>query len=168
MGTNDDVCRICNWRLLSGTSDRMDMIHNKHCPVINRTALGGHSDAAKRVCDTYNLHRLASPYGTIGYWIACTLSDGSSDNVLYDSKQDAIRHQKHNENYYTFTQIVPSSMTECEAEVMLKTARMIYDMGGRMSDGYSRHELIKRLGWEDQNPLSDGIVTNLTYGRTLN
>jgi len=139
--------------------------HNPRCPIQNRTPLGDHSDAAKRISDVYCLHRVADPYGNIGYWIACALADGQSDMVLYENKRAAIRHQHHNENYYTFIQIVPSTMTACEAEVMLKTARMIYDAGGRMSDGFSRHDVIKRLGWEDQIAQSKGIVTNIAYGR---
>lgn len=141
------------------------MTHDMRCPVINRTPLGDHSDAAKRVSDTYNLHRIADHYGNIGYWIACSLADGTSDNTLYQSKQDAIRHQHHNENYYTFIQIVLSTMTPCIGEVTLKVARMAYNKGWRMTDGMSRHDLIKRLGWEDQLALSRGIATNVVLGR---
>ncbi len=141
------------------------MNHNMRCPLINRTPLGDHSDAAKRIADTYNMHRLADPYGNIGYWFASALIDGTSDNVLYESRQHAIAHQHHNENYYTFIQIVPSTMTPCESEVMLKVARMAYDKGWRISDGMSRHDLIKRLGWEDQLALSNGIATNVVIGR---
>lgn len=143
-------------------------MHNQRCPIENWTPFGDHSDAAKRVADTYNMHRVADPYGCIGYWIACALIDGSSDNTLYDSKQAAIRYQHHNENYYTFIQIVPSTMTPCEAEVMLKVARMLYDKGGRISDGFSRHDLIKRLGWEDQLALAKGIASNVQFGRIDN
>ena len=141
------------------------MNHNMRCPLINRTALGDHSDAAKRISDNYNMHRVADPYGNIGYWIACALIDGTSDNTLYQSRRDAIAHQHHNENFYTFIQIVPSTMTPCESEVMLKVARMAYDKGWRISDGMSRHDLIKRLGWEDQTALSNGIATNIVLGR---
>lgn len=141
------------------------MIHNRNCPRENRTSLNLHSDAAKKIADTFNLHRVADPYGNVGCWFAAALQDGSTDGNLYDSKQDAIRHQKNKENYYTFIQIVPATMTECEAEIMLKVARMIYDKGGRISDGFTRHELIKRLGWEDQVALSRGHVTNIQYGR---
>lgn len=141
------------------------MSHQMHCPLENRNGFGQHSDAAKRVSDTYTLHRLADPYVNIGSWFAAALADGQSDMTLYDSKQAAIRHQHHNENYYTFIQIVPSMMTPCEAEVMLKTARMIYDKGGRITDGFSKRDLIRRLGWEDQVAQSKGIVTNLKIGR---
>jgi hypothetical protein len=133
------------------------------CPIENRTGLNLHTDAANRIADTYSLHRIADPYGNIGSWFAAALSDGTTDNVLYDSKRAAIRHQHHNENYYTYIQIVPSMMTPCEAEVMLRVARMLYASGGRISDGFSKYELIKRLGWEDQMALSKKIVTNTTF-----
>ena len=139
--------------------------HQPRCPIENWTALGDHSDAAKRIADIYSLHRLADPYGNIGFWIACALADGQSDMVLYETKSDAIRHQHHNENWYTFIQIVPSTMTPCEAEVMLKVARMAYDRGWRITDGLSRRDLIKRLGWEDQIALSKGTVQNVEFGR---
>lgn len=114
------------------------------------------------------MHRLADLYGNMKKWMACRLDDGTSDNTLYDTKAQAIRHQHHNENYYTFIQMVPAQMTACEAEVMLKVARMVYDAGGRMTDGYARHDVIKRSTWEDQNALSKGIVTNVQLGRKRN
>jgi hypothetical protein len=139
-------------------------MHQVHCPFENRTS-EGHSDAAKRVSDIYSLHRVADPYGNIGSWFAAALADGTSDMVLYDSKQSAIKHQHHNENYYSFIQVVPAMMTPCETEVMLKIARMLYDKGNRQTDGNSKRDLIRRLGWEDQVALSKGVVTNVRMGR---
>lgn len=136
-------------------------MHQTHCPLENRIPDVGHSDAARRIADVYQMHRLADLYANMGQWMACRLDDGTSDNVLYDSKASAIRHQHHNENYYTFIQMVPAQMTACEAEVMLKVARLIYDKGGRMTDGFARHDVIKRVSWEDQIAVSKGIVTNV-------
>lgn len=136
-------------------------MHQSHCPYENRTNMNGHSDAAFRIVDVYNLHRTADLYGSIGQWIACRLDDGSSDNVLYPTKPIAIAHQHHNENFFTFIQITPAQINACEAEVMLKVARLIYDKGGRMTDGFARHDPIKRVTWEDQIALSKGIVTNV-------
>lgn len=142
-------------------------MHARGCPIINRTPFGLHSDAAKRVSDTFNLHRVADPYGNIGYWFAAALADGKSDGILYESKDDAIDHQHNNEKWYTYIQIVPATFTECEAEIMLKIARMAYDKDVLRVNrgGDTRHELIRRLGWEDQVALSRGLVTNITYGR---
>lgn len=126
--------------------------------------LMGHEDAAKRIADEYNLHRIGDEYGSIGKWIACALHDGRSDGVLYDSKPDAIRHQHHNEQWYTFIKINPHSMNACEAAVMLKTARNLYDAGLRLADPDDRHggkEVIKRLTVEDQKAQAVGRNTNL-------
>jgi hypothetical protein len=136
-------------------------MHQQRCPLENRINESGHSDAARRIANTYMLHRLADLHGSMGHWIACRLDDGTSDYVLYDSKANAIKYQHNNENYYTFIQIVPAQVTACEAEIMLKVARMVYDKGGRMSDGFARHDVIKRANWEDQIAMSKGIVTNI-------
>lgn len=123
-----------------------------------------HSDAAKRMSDTYNLHRLAGGLASVGKWFAAKLEDGRTDNVLYDSKLDCVRHQGHNERYYTFIKIAPNSMNQCEGEVMLTTARKLYDKGMRMADPDHKHggmDLITRLTVEDQLQQARGVVTNL-------
>jgi hypothetical protein len=126
-----------------------------------------HSDAAKKISDTFNLHRIAadaSGIENIGKWFAAALEDGSTDGVLYDSRGECVRHQHHNEQWYTFIKIVPSTMTYCEAEVMLKTSRKAYNAGMRLTDPDHRHggrELIKRSTTEDMLALSDLRATNL-------
>lgn len=134
-----------------------------HEPWCRQKAMN-HSDAAQRVYDTYNLHRLALGYDAIGKWFACALSDGRTDHVLYDSKYDAVTHQHHNEQYYTFIKIVPPMMKKCEAEVVLTTARKVYDAGMRVADPdhkYGGQTLIKRVTAEDQLAQSRGKNTNL-------
>lgn len=124
----------------------------------------GHSDAANRVYDTYNLHRVAIGSDAIGKWFASALADGRSDNVLYDSKRECVRHQHHNEEYYTFIKIVPPSMRICEAEVMLKAARNLHSIGLRIADPDHKHgglDVIKRLSVEDQLAQARGRNTNL-------
>src|SRR5689334_16960600 len=93
-----------------------------------------HSDAARRMADHYNLHRAAMPHDSVGKWVAIALADGDSDGAMYDSKLDCIRHQHHNERYYAFVCIVPSTMSPCEAEIFLRTNRRLYDAGMRMTD----------------------------------
>lgn len=124
----------------------------------------GHSDAAKRLCDTYNLHRIAGGLYAVRKWFAVALADGRSDDVLYDDKQSAVRHQHHNENYYAFICIAPCGMKECEAEVVLTNHRMLYDAGFRLADPDHRSggkEVIKRLAVEDQLAQTRGRNTNL-------
>jgi hypothetical protein len=134
-----------------------------HASWCRQTALG-HTDAAKRLSDIYNLHRIGSPYGSIGRWFAVALIDGRGDGELYDSKSDCVFHQGHNEQYYTFIKIVPSTMSECEAEVMMSVARRAYDNGLRLADPDSKsggHELIKRTSIEDMLNLANGRVSNV-------
>ena len=134
------------------------MQHEVWCKVAT------HSDAAKRTSDTYNLHRIALGLDAVGKWFAVSLAEGRGDDVLYDSKLDCVTHQKHNERYYTFIKIVPSGMKVCESEVMLTTARRLYDKGMRMTDPDHKHggpDLIKRLTVEDQLSMMRGIVTGL-------
>lgn len=124
----------------------------------------GHSDAAKRLADTYNLHRMALDLDAVGKWFAVSLAEGRSDNVLYDSKVDCVRHQHHNESLYAFIKIAPPTMDACEAEVMLRTNRSLYDNGMRMADPDHKHggpDVIKRLTVEDQLAQSLGINTGL-------
>ncbi len=125
---------------------------------------GVHSDAAKRLSDTYNLHRIVLGLDAVGKWFAVSLSEGKGDDVLYDSKRDCVRHQKHMEQYYTFIKIVPSGMKICEAEVMLTTARRLYDKGMRMTDPDHKAggmDLIKRVAVEDQLAMLRGVAQNL-------
>lgn len=127
------------------------MLHSLQCRKLGE--FGEHSDAAKRVRDEYALHRLADPIGHIGKWFAVALADGASDHVLYDSRQECVSHQHHNEMYYAYIQIVPATMTACEAETFLLTVRKMYDAGFRLTDPASRgggRELIKRVAREDQ------------------
>ena len=134
-----------------------------------------HTDGAKRLSDTYNLHRTASGllnFEVVGKWFAAALNDGSSDGVLYDSKLECVLHQHHNEQYYTFVKICPGGMNVCEAEVVLRTARTLYNNGFRVADPDHRHggvDVIKRLTIEDQRMAARGIVTGLLmpmpYGR---
>lgn len=138
----------------------MTQTHEAYCQY---KALG-HTDAAKRMCDTYNLHKIGAVNGGVGKWIAVRLSDGSSDNVLYDDKLAAVTHQHGNEQWYAFICIVPPSMKVCDAEVMLNAHRRMYDAGLRMTDPDHRHggmDVIKRLTQTDQLAWARGAVTGL-------
>jgi hypothetical protein len=124
----------------------------------------GHTDAAKRISDTYNLHRIGLGDGAIGQYFAAALVDGRSDNQVYATKRDAVRHQHHNEDYFTFIRIGPQSMKTCDAEVMLKTARALYNRDIRLADpddARGGRDVIKRVSVEDQLAQSRGLNTNL-------
>jgi hypothetical protein len=143
--------------------------HDRGCPFGQKNK--PHDDAAKRVYDTYHLHRSADIYGAVGKWFAAALADGTTDGQIYDSKKEAIRHQHHNEQYYTFIQITQAYMTVCSAQVMLDVARRLYDAGLRMTDPddyLGGKEPIKRVAIEDQMAFArHGIVTNIEYPKEL-
>jgi hypothetical protein len=100
------------------------------------------------------------------------MDDGTSDNVLYDSKAEAVRHQHHNEVFYAFVRVAPFTLTLCEAEVYLIGARKLYDAGMRMTDPEDRNggkDVIKRSTWEDQTMQSLYLLpTNLILPNHLN
>lgn len=134
--------------------------HESYC----QHKVSGHTDAAKRMADTWNLHKIGAGYDAIGKWIAVALADGTSDDVLYDNKVAAVRHQRHNEQYFAFLKIGPPSMTECDAEVMIETHRRMYKAGMRMADPDHKHggpDLITRLTVSDQLAQSRMVVQNL-------
>jgi hypothetical protein len=96
-------------------------------------------DAASRIADAVNLHRLAD-YSNVGKWVACRLSDGTSDGVAYDPayppsdpRAHAIRHQLH-ESQCCYVQVQPTGMSKEEALIFLQFNRNLYARGMRMTD----------------------------------
>lgn len=95
----------------------------------------GFSDEARRACDAVNLHIEALGPAAAGRWVAIRLSDGGSDNVLYDTRPDAIRHQLH-ESLCCYVRIPPFGvrLTVMEAQSYLTLHRSMYDAGYRLQD----------------------------------
>lgn len=126
----------------------------RHDPGCNhaRPDAGGHSDAAKRASDWYNLHVATGGHLAYGQWIAIALADGSSDGTLYASRKAAVAHQHHNESWFCFARIMPHQMTVCAAESFLYMHRMAYENGFRMTDPEAAgggRALIPRITNED-------------------
>lgn len=111
----------------------MLVAHDHGCKYA-RPDTGGHSDAAKRVSDQYNLHLIGAGDQAKGMWLAVALADGRSDGVLYASRRAAVAFQHHNEQWYAFVRIMPTSMSTCAAEAFLRMHRLAYDAGFRLSD----------------------------------
>lgn len=93
----------------------------------------GHSEAAKRATDAINLHWHAIGYDCVDKYVAVKLADGSSDGVLYETYQDAQRHQ-FDERLCAYIRLHPQLIDVCEAEIMLETNRRAYDAGGHLID----------------------------------
>jgi hypothetical protein len=88
------------------------------------------SDAAKRCADIVTLASIA---GMAGKFMAIRLQDGGSDQVPYDTREDAIRHQLNPERC-TYVLVPPSAMGAHEAEALLDYWRKLADSGVRDDD----------------------------------
>jgi hypothetical protein len=121
-------------------------IHDPGCKFA-QDGNGNHEDAARRVSDSYNLHLLADKDGNQGRFLAFQLADGTGDGTAYASREDAIRGQHHNEKYCMFVPIRRTSMTVCQAATLLRSARMMYDLGNPQIE---RQVIIPRLTNEHQ------------------
>ena len=114
-----------------------------------READGGHSDAAKRLSDTYNLHVTCG--ARIGSVFAYSLADATSDGTLYDSRQDAVDHQRHNEGWRGYVRMGPGRMSVCQAAAVIRWDRQAAELAraqrGERSGGL---EVIPRLTIADR------------------
>ena len=91
-------------------------------------------DRTRRAYDAITLHYLGKGTDAGGHWVAIRLSDGGSDNVLYNSKADATRRQLH-EKQCAYICLPPyGQMSIGEVHRYLELNEQIYDSGGRLSD----------------------------------
>lgn len=94
------------------------------------------TDAGKRMADHVNLMITCHGWQEIKRgWLAIKLEDGSCDNTLYDTREDAIRHQLHETlcAYLCLGQCM-TGMNARDAQLFLNVHRQIYDSGGRFSE----------------------------------
>lgn len=90
-------------------------------------------DAARRCADAVNNHLLAQGDSVVGRWVAVRLSDGGTDDVLYDTKKAAVKHQIH-ETQCAYICIPPGGMQVNEALSYLRTNRQLYAANMRLID----------------------------------
>lgn len=95
--------------------------------------LGTYSDASRRLTDAHNLALAVHGRSAIGRFIACRMSDGTSDGTLYDTLTDAKRHQLH-ETQCAYVCIQEAPMPYKEGAAYLAYVRGVYDAGYRMPD----------------------------------
>lgn len=89
------------------------------------------ADFAKRAFDIMNLHFIGKGEGSWGKWVALRLSDGGSDNVLYDDRESAIRFQLH-PTQCCYLMIPPTGFSFEEIKRFLELSRSLYDKGARI------------------------------------
>lgn len=94
------------------------------------------TDSAKRLSDAVSLILTANDLDEVARsWIAVALADGSTDYVLYPSRQQAISHQA-NEFHFTYLCLKQclGGMSNKDAQLWLDVHRHAYDNGLRLSD----------------------------------
>lgn len=93
--------------------------------------IGSREDFAKRAYDIMNLHVIGKGDAVWGKWVAFRLSDGGSDNVLYDTREQAISHQLH-PTQSCYLVIPPTGFTYSEIREFLSLSRSLYKKGARI------------------------------------
>jgi len=85
-------------------------------------------DVARRVADAVNIHIQANEDAR--GWVACSMQDGRSDGSLYDTRRDAVRHQRDESNCF-YMKVAPGGITPKEAWVNVVAFRRLRDAGIR-------------------------------------
>lgn len=91
-------------------------------------------DAARRAADVMRLHQVALSSDELmaGRYVALRLSDGGSDNIVYETRAAAITHQLH-ETMCLYMRIPLTPISDAELDTLLWYARRKYDSGHRES-----------------------------------
>jgi hypothetical protein len=96
------------------------------------------------VWGVFGLHYLALSIEEISQkrFLAFVLADGSSDNTVYDTRQDAIDHQHGDQNQYAYFLIPLARPGVPDCDVLLWYARKCYDRGYRPAGAHAGAGLI--------------------------
>lgn len=85
-------------------------------------------EAGKRMADALNLAVIGLGGAGTGRFMAFSLADGSTDHTIYDSRTDALTHQRH-ESLCWYEQIRPKGYSADECALTLMYARAMHDAG---------------------------------------
>lgn len=143
----------CRWARLGAEAEI-----NSHGRVTGvKNPGGGHSDAAKRFADVYNLHKAA---GAVAGWIAVSYAEGRGGFTVYDTRAAAVADCWPWEDRFFYCSLAERSMTICAAESVLRFRRIMAEVekpdrdikGGGL-------EVIPRLATEDQERQIEAVRT---------
>lgn len=132
----------CKWGRFNGTV-------NERGEITSGEIMPGHSDAAKRFSDIYNLHKACGSRG----WIAVALADGSAGASVYDTRGAAVADMWPREDRYFYCVLQAPSMSVCAAESLLRWRRVMNEVEAPHMDRDAPGgglEVIQRLSAEDQ------------------
>lgn len=146
----------CKWGRFEGTVDAS-------ARILAGGMKPGHSDAAKRFADMYNLHKAA---GQVRGWIAVKYLDGSSNGTVYDSRPEAVADLFPREDEYFYATLTQPPMSVCQAESLLRYKRVMSEMDRAHADRDAPHggrEVIPRLAVEDQEAQIAAVRSGTGY-----
>jgi hypothetical protein len=111
-------------------------------PLTGETPLQGtlsgraYTDDARRMADTMNLHAVVKSRG----WAVFALADGKSDNVAYETRDDAVRSTRWDRDNYLYLQIPAGGVNDpAEMQACLDYARALHKAGYRLPDPRDFH-----------------------------
>lgn len=110
-------------------------------------------EAGRHAFDEIVLHKLALGVEAFGKWIAVNLSDGRSDHVLYDTRGDAVRHQRGCERDKAYVPIKPGAIDHLEVAAFIGVSRRMRAAGIAVPDVDHRNgglDVIQRTSARDQ------------------
>lgn len=110
------------------------------------------TDAARRMCDTINLKIVSHTWEELvnGY-MAFRLNDGTSDNVLYDSKRVAARHTDETSHAYFCFRNGLGGATPKDCQIFLDFNRAARDAGMPMAEPAMKRQpdlILSTYGWD--------------------
>lgn len=84
------------------------------------------TDAGRRMADAHEVARVAGGHGR---FIAVRLSDGWSNGDVYDTRDDAVRHQSGFAELYAYVKVQPGPMPPAEATRWIDFHKRAADAG---------------------------------------
>lgn len=99
-------------------------------------------DAGKRAHEAIMMHVMFADWDDIkNSWLAIKLEDGRCDGVLYDTAEDAIKHQPFENQvwYVCFRGLGPAGSKPMECALMIHHFRKARDAGFRFVDPDKRY-----------------------------
>lgn len=88
--------------------------------------------AAQRMSDAVNIAITLGPDSAPGRYMAFSLADGSTDEVVYDTRTDAVRHTCNKPDAYCYVCLPPDGMSVRVCERFLAGHRTLYRNGYRI------------------------------------
>lgn len=107
-------------------------------------------DSGKRMAELVNLRVSSTPWDHIvNSWMAFRLLDGSSDNVLYDTREAAVKHQPNEDLcFYLCMRNAQGGVKPLDAQLLINMQRQIHDAGGRLTEPEAPSIIVSSNGYD--------------------